>query len=381
MRDFARVPWWLVLLCFALCAVGLAFVHSASFDDDQFGHQAAKQALLDLVGAGAGFLLLWLPYSRIQRSAWPLYGATLGALLLLPVFGSVVNGARRWFALPGFSLQPSELAKLAVIVALAAWLRFRSRARTFEGLLVPGLITAVPAGLVMLQPDLGSSLVFWPILFAVSYAAGASGRSLLLSILLGAGLALLLYAVALQPYQRLRVDTWLDHFSWEAAGGEQTPAMREAIRGPAYQPWQSLVAIGSGGVDGFGYAQGPQNRYAFLPYRSSDYIAAVVAEETGLCGLLGLLGLQLALVVGLFVVALRTRERFGRLVVVGVATWIGAQSLMHVAVCAWFVPATGLPMPFVSAGGSSTVAALLGVALAVRVAARREPVLAGDGYD
>ena len=133
-------------------------------------------------------------------------------------------------------------------------------------------------------------------------------------------------------------------------------------------------------MTGFGIGQGPQNRYDFLPYRSEDYVFAVVGEETGWLGCLGVLGLVGALVFGLLGVAMRTRERFGRLCCVGVATWIGAQSLCHVAVCGWLAPSTGLPMPLLSYGGSSTLATLLGVALCLNVAARREPILAGDGF-
>jgi rod shape determining protein RodA len=392
MPKLARVPWGIALIVAALCLIGIAFVHSASFDDEQFGHQAGKQALLLLIGAGAGGLLLLAPCPRVLRGAWPLYALAVGSLLLLPWLGAVVNGARRWYALPGFSLQPSELAKLAVILALASYLRFRGRARTFEGFVVPALIAGLPAGLVLLQPDLGSALVFAPILVAVCHAAGTPGRTLLVAIAAGGVLLLGAYAFGLHAYQKRRVDTWLQHFAWERLDEvdptlaeperrELREQMREAIRGPAFQPWQSLVAVGSGGLDGFGYAQGPQNRYDFLPYRSSDYVAAVVAEETGFSGMLGLLALHLLLASGLFGVALRTRERGGRLVVVGVATWLASQAAIHVAVCAWFVPAKGLPMPFVSAGGSSSVAALLGIGIALNVAAHREPVLSGDGFD
>jgi rod shape determining protein RodA len=131
---------------------------------------------------------------------------------------------------------------------------------------------------------------------------------------------------------------------------------------------------------GFGVGEGPQNRYDFLPYRSEDYIFAVVAEEIGFVGSMGVMVLYATLVLGLLRIAGRTRERFGRLLCVGVAAWIGSQSLMHAAVCAWLVPSTGVPMPLLSYGGSSVLATLLGVALCCNVSARREPVLAGDGY-
>ena len=138
--------------------------------------------------------------------------------------------------------------------------------------------------------------------------------------------------------------------------------------------------MGSGGMTGFGLGHGPQNRYDFLPYRSEDYIFAVVGEEIGWFGSMGVLGLYATLVIGLLRIAQRTRERFGRLLCVGVAAWIGSQSLIHVAVCGWLVPSTGLPMPLLSYGGSSALATLLAVSLCLNVGARREPVLAGDGF-
>ncbi len=309
-------------------------------------------------------------YARVMRAAWPLSGVAVAGLLLLPVFGVVVNGARRWYRLPGgFAVQPSEFAKLGLIIALASYLRFRHKVKATEGLVVPVLITLLPAALILKQPDLGSSMVLWPVL------------------LIGA-LALVLGYWAMHDYQRTRVDVWWQHFGWqpEIEPGPDPGArdahdrMRDLLRTSAYQPWHTLIAIGSGGWTGFGIGNGPQNVHDFLPYRESDYIFAVVAEETGFAGALLILGLELALALRILHIAARSRERFGRLLAVGVAAYLAAQSLLHVAVCAWAIPATGLPMPLLSNGGSSTLAALLGVALAVSVSARREPVLAADGF-
>ncbi|MEM7205886.1 MAG: FtsW/RodA/SpoVE family cell cycle protein [Planctomycetota bacterium] len=378
VRALARADGWVALLALTVALIGGLFIRSATLEDPRFGSLAAKQALVLLIAAGSGVGLILVPYPRLLRRAWWLYAVALAALLLLPWFGIVINGARRWYRLPGFYVQPSELAKLAVIVALAAWLRFKSKATTLDGLLLPALIAGVPAFLVLRQPDLGSSLVFGPILLAMCFVAGAPLRSLL--VLSGlAAVALVCSYFVLHDYQRTRVDVWLQHFTWtdDNLGRADVQA---ALRGYGFQPWQALIAIGSGGMAGFGLEQGPQNRYGFLPYRFDDYIFAVVCEESGLLGALGLLGLQGCLVAGLLRIAARTRERFGRLLVVGVATYLGTQSLVHAAVCTWLIPATGLPMPLVSYGGSSTLVAVWAVALALNVSARREPVLASDGY-
>ena len=379
LAVLADVPGWPVLGVALLALCSLVFVGSATEDDPQFAGQQSRQALFLLCGAGIGFFVLLVHYVHVLRAAWVFYGLVVLALLGLPFFAPEINGTRRWYAFPGFSVQPSEFAKLAVVLALAALLRFKTRARTFDGLIVPILVASVPALLILRQPDLGSALVFGPVLLAMCYAAGASVRSILLVLAVGVAVGAIAAFTSLHGYQRLRIDVWLDHWTWneENLG---TARVREVLRGPGYQPWQALIALGGGGLTGFGLGAGPQNRYDFLPYRSEDYVFAVVGEETGWLGCVFVLAVVLAVVLGLLAIGMRTRERFGRLVCVGVATWIGAQTLMHVAVCGWLVPAKGLPMPLLSYGGSSTLAALLGIALCLNIGARREPILAGDGY-
>ena len=374
-----RVAPWPLLCTFALALTGLVFIGSATMDDSAFGAQQGRQALFLLCSVGVGFFVLLPHYVHVMRAAWLIYGAVVLALLGLPFFAPELNGSRRWYALPGFSIQPSEFAKLAVVIALAALLRFKQRARTFDGLIVPMIVAGVPAFLILRQPDLGSSLVFAPVLLAMCYAAGTKARSILLVVLVAAAVGVLGYFYFLHGYQRERIDVYLQHWSWTESKLND-PDVRSVLRGPGYQPWQALVALGGGGMTGFGIGDGPQNRYDFLPYRSEDYVIAVVGEETGWLGCLCVLGLVTGLVGGLLHLASCTRERFGRLVCVGVAAWIGAQSLMHVAVCGWLVPSTGLPMPLVSYGGSSTLATVLGIALCLNIGARREPILAADGF-
>ncbi len=374
-----NVPWWVVWFASALGAVGLSFVNSATVGQDTAG-QASKQALFLVAGVLGAVLVFVVPFVRIRRAAWSLYALSVLSLALLPWFGSVLNGARRWFIVFGFGLQPSEFAKCAVVLAVASWLRFRDADRFAVGVAVPLGIAALPVALIVLQPDLGSSLVFWPMVFAMCFAAGARARQLLAVAAAGAGALVLAWWTVLHDYQKTRVAVWLQHFTWDRAAVDGDPAVQSVLQGHGYQPWQSLIAIGSGGWTGFGYMRGPQNRYDFLPYRSGDYVFAVIAEEIGFVGAAGVVVLEMGLVLAILAVAARTRERFGRLVAVGVAAWIGTQSLFHVAVCAWLVPATGLPMPLVSHGGSSTLSVCLGLALVLSLGARRETVLAADGF-
>ncbi|MFY9344786.1 MAG: FtsW/RodA/SpoVE family cell cycle protein [Planctomycetota bacterium] len=379
LAVLANVDARLVLLTAGVCLCGLVFIGSATIDEGAFAGQQGRQALFAVCGLGVGFFVLLPHYVHVLRLSWLLYGACVLALAGLPLLAPEINGARRWYAFPGFSVQPSEFAKLGVVLALAALLRFKSRARTFDGLLVPMAVAAVPALLVAAQPDLGSALVFGPVLLAMCYAAGASGRSIIALVAVGLVVAAFAWVEVLHDYQKERIAVWLQHWTWHD-GNLDTQHVREVLRGPGYQPWQALIAMGAGGWTGFGIGQGPQNRWDFLPYRSEDYLFAVVGEETGWFGCVLVLGLVLLLAHGLLAIAMRTRERFGRLCCVGVATWIGTQALLHVAVCGWLVPATGLPMPLLSYGGSSTMATLLAIAICLNVGARREPILAADGF-
>ena len=379
LRTLDRVDWVLVLLAITLALIGWMFVRSATLTDSRYASLPAKQAVVLCIAGAVALAVVFVPYLKIARYAWLVYGAAIVALLLLPFLGTNVNGATRWFRLPGFAVQPAEVAKLGLILALASYLRFRSKAKTLDGLLVPVVIAGVPALLVLRQPDLGSSLVFWPVLLAMCYAAGVPSRSLL--VLIGAGvLALAAAWFVMHDYQQDRIVAWGQHFLWDEHDPETSKEVREVIRGDGYQPWQALIAIGSGGWSGFGIGEGPQNRYDFLPYRFDDYVFAVIAEETGWLGAVGLLGLYAMMVLGLFGIALRTRERFGRLLVVGVAAYLGTQVLVHAAVCTWLVPATGLPMPLISYGGSGTLVAAVALGLALNVGAHREPVLSSDGF-
>ena len=387
LQRLADVDWWLVLVTVALAVAGLMAIHSATLDDTNFSGHATKQSVYLLIGTCVAAALWLVSLKRLHASVWWIYAAVVVSLLLLPFLGSQLNGARRWYRIPGlFGVQPSEFAKLAVVLALAGWYRLRGPlkegdvgGRRWAPLWGALLLTAVPALLIFRQPDLGSSLVFWPVLFAVSYAAGVPAKRLGWLGLAGLGLFVVAWFLVLHDYQKMRVLVWMQHFTWDAEALGR-PDVQAVLRAEGYQPWQALIAIGSGGWSGFGYLEGPQSRFDFLPYRDGDYVFAVVAEELGLLGswcVLALIAIQIML---LFAAADRTRERFGRLVLVGVGTWIGAQTLMHVAVCTWLAPATGLPMPFVSHGGSSAVALLLAVGVCVNVTSRRSPVLSGDGF-
>ncbi|MEO0480447.1 MAG: FtsW/RodA/SpoVE family cell cycle protein [Planctomycetota bacterium] len=378
--DFLRrAEWWVAVWAIVISAAGYLFIRSATygFDNESL---ATKQVLF--LGAGAAVVLAVLvtPYLKLTRYVWWIYAFSILFLVGLPFLGVRINGAQRWYRILGFGLQPSEFAKVAVILGLAAWFRYRPAQGLRNGLLVPLAIVSLPVLLILKQPDLSSSLVFWPVMLAVCYAAGASIRTLVAFVVVGVLALVLAYFTLMHDYQRARVDVWIDHFSWTKEQVLTDPEVKRQLRVHGYQPWQALIAIGSGGMFGQGYLQGTQSRFDFLPYRSGDYVFAVVCEELGMLGAIAILLAVFALCLAILGVAMRTREPFGRLVAVGIAAWIGAQTIMHVAVCCWFVPATGLPMPLVSHGGSSTLAAAIAIGLVLNISARRPWTLGSTGF-
>jgi cell division protein FtsW (lipid II flippase) len=341
-----------------------------------------RQAIGIAVGLAAGAAFVLVPYKTIVARAYLLYAATLLLLVVVLVAGSQRNNARRWIELPGFEFQPSELMKLALVITLARYIRFRSSYKTFKGLFTPFLLTLVPMGLILIQPDLGTALLFIPILFAMLFSAGARPRHLLLVILLGAAGILPLYQWGLRPYQKERIDGFLVQLgvvSPEGAaksGGDDERKQAVALRLKAmakdenYQLEQSKVAVGAGGFLGAD-EDGAHGQVLYrVPERQTDFVFAAVANRWGFLGGLLLVGLLGWLLVSILAVAARHRDPAGRLLCLGVFAMLAGQALINLAMTVGLMPVTGLTLPFLSYGRSSLVVCILGVALVCNVAAR-----------
>lgn len=371
-EELRELDWQILLPVFVLVGLGVLFIHSATQDEESdFAGQAATQAWFLLPATGVLLLFLLVPYMTLRKWAPLVYAASLGLLLLLPFMGVSLNNARRWLAIGGIQVQPSEFMKLALILLLARWLEPRARPTRWQGLVVPGLLTALPMALILKEPDLSSALVLLPLMFGLSYAAGGRLRWILLTVLAGAALFLALWWLdLLHAYQLDRIRAW-----WE-----QRDMPREMRLGAGYHLHQSKIAIGQGGLWGMGYLQGLQNYFDFLPYRSTDFIFSVIAEETGLLGGALFLFLYSLLIVQLFGIANRTRERFGRLLATGVALLFATQLFMHVGVCTGLMPPTGLTLPLISYGRSSMLTSFAALGLALNVGMRRVRVLTPDAY-
>lgn len=358
-RLIEHFDWLLVCLVLALLGVGLLGVYSATYPGTAHASPlAARQlawAAVGVVGMGLAFAV---DYRRLEQWAYLIYAAALLLLALVPVVGSMSGGVRRWILLGSFSLQPAEFVKIGLLVVLA---RLYHRSEPGDGyrirdIVVPGVFVAVPIMLVLLQPNLGTAVTLGLLFLTLTFAAGIRWRSL--TVLGIAGSSILPFAwTYLKPYQQRRVLSFLQ------------PDLDPL--GAGYHVIQSKVAVGSGMLWGKGFLLGTQTRLDFLPEKHTDFVFAVLAEEWGFVGAVGLLVLYGCLLARLLIIASRARERFGLLLTVGVAGMIFWQLAINVGMNLGLLPVVGVPLPLLSYGGSSLLTTLLALGLALNVSTRR----------
>jgi len=313
-----------------------------------------------------GFVLMLIAmrvdYHHYKRPPviWSLLGVVVVALLAVFLFAKT-NGTRRWIAFEGFSLQPSELAKLAAIIFSAALLERRMhRVNDILYALLPiGLVTAALAGLIVLEPDFGTAVMVVLIVGTIVFAAGLSYRYLLgsLLVLLPAAMVLVLGS----SYRRRRLESFLD--PWKDPMGD------------GFQAIQSLIAVGAGGAFGKGLMEGVQKLF-YIPEPHTDYIFAVIGEELGLIGTTIVLSCFAVIVWRGLRTALVAQDRFGSLLAIGITTMVGLQALINMSVVTALLPPKGIPLPFVSNGGSSLLVNLLGMGILLNISQQSSPVAA-----
>ncbi len=340
----------LVLTIVALLAFGLIMVYSASVVTAYTAYRnqyyyLIRQAAYAVVGLGAMVLLMRLDYHRLRAVSLPglVLSLVLLAVVLLPGLGTEVYGAQRWLRVGGFQLQPSEFAKLGVIVYMAHWFTSkREQVRDFANGFIPFVVLlAVIVALMLKQPDLGTAIVVVTTAVAIFFVAGAHPLQLTLFLLVS-GLALV-PLIRMAPYRMARFLTFLD--PWELPQGN------------GYHVVQALMGFGAGGFSGVGLGVGRQ-KFLYLPFPHTDSIFAVIGEELGLAGTLGLLLLFLFFTYRGLRIAWYAPDQFGRLLATGVTCVIIFQALINMGVLTSSLPFTGITLPFVSAGGSSLISKL-----------------------
>lgn len=362
---------WLVVVVLVLVFVGTFFVFDSSYvkalQSDYAHHDAffylKKQLQWVAAGSVAFFVGSRLGYWRIRRWAPTLLLISVLLLLavLVPSIGKKVEGARRWLQFGPVAFQPSEIAKLALMVFVASYLSFnRKRIRHLQDGFFPILIpVCIVAGLIMLEPDMGTMLAAIGVAVSLLYLGGAKGKHL--AGFLGVGIAAVFLLILIEPYRAERLTVFLH------------PGHDPGNSG--YQVNQGLSALGSGGPFGMGLGES-RSKWLYLPAEHTDFIFAVIGEETGLVGGLGIMGLFLFLVWRGFVAAGKCTNRFGRLLAYGISMTVGVQAMMNIGVVCTVLPATGVPLPLISFGGSSLVLTMF--ALGVLTDITRRPALPWD---
>jgi cell division protein FtsW len=350
----------------ALLALGLVMVYSASQAQANPLAHIRMQLVWCALGLAACGVTAVLDYALLKKLAWPVFiGAlALAACVFVPYIGMKLNGAHRWIRLPGATFQPSELVKIALIIMLA-WYCDRSQRKmdTFKrGIIFPGIIIAFALGIIFVEPDRGTTILLAAVSGMMLLVAGVRLKHFFIPALGGA--AALAVSILRDPMRRNRIAAWLHPVT--------TVQGREHLNDAALQGQQAMIAIGSGGVTGQGLGNGVQ-KLGYVPEIPSDFIFANIGEELGLIGtLFVVLAFLLIAICGIYI-ALNARDNFGCLLASGVTFLISLQAAINIGVVTSVLPNKGLALPFISSGGSSLLAMLIGVGILLSVA-RRAPV-------
>ena len=362
-----QVNWGLVFLITVTASVGFGMLYSAA--NGEFAPWATRQMMRFGVGL---VLMIIVAVSNIHfwlRYAYIIYIASFSSLIFVELFGSVGMGAQRWIDLGFMSLQPSEVMKTAVILALARYF-YASRmedVERFTYLMFPLMLVAAPMAMIVRQPDLGTALLLAVSGVAVFFLAGVR-----LWVFVAAGIAAIgaivpVWHLVLLDYQKARLLTYLRP--------EQDPL------GSGYHVMQSKIALGSGGIFGKGFLAGSQSHLSFLPEKHTDFIFTMLAEEFGMMGGLTLIGLYALLLIYGFAISLRCRHHFGRLLGMGVMTMFFLNFFVNVAMVMGLLPVVGMPLPLVSYGGSAMLTLMFGFGLLLNVYVHRDVYLGPGAAD
>ncbi|MBS4022936.1 MAG: rod shape-determining protein RodA [Dethiobacter sp.] len=363
-RIFRNFDFLLLFTAGAIMMVSLIVISSATLvnptgDPNYF---VKRQAVRFAIGLVVMLVVVSIDYTQFYRFSSYLYVFNLGLLLAVFFVGREGGGAQRWIDLKVFDLQPSEFAKVIIIISLARHLV--SREGNFDSIfsIIPSFMhVALPMALIFLQPDLGTSLVFIAILYGMLFIAGARVRHLLLYAVVGIGVGFPILWSKLKLYQKMRLTVFIN------------PESDPLVYG--YQLIQSMIAIGSGGLRGKGLFEGTQSQLEFLPAQHTDFIFSVLAEEMGFIGGVVLLLLFLLLIYRVIRTASLARDTFGALICIGVASMLTFQVLVNIGMTISIMPVTGLPLPFMSYGGSQVLANLIALGLVLNIGMRRHKLM------
>lgn len=359
-RKRDPVDGTLLTVFIMLLLAGLLVLFSATYYNAQDAGDPFREVRRQMIGIGLGAVAMMvtsrIPY-RFWQDTWVVIGGlTLSALLLIlviiPGVGVYINGSRRWLSIAGMSFQPSELAKIAIVLYMATTLTYRGRKirSLFRGIVPVLLAPGVFFLLILEQPNLSTAGSILIVSFLMILMAGARWQHLLMMLVGGIGLGGF-YAWS-EPYRRDRLLSFTDPFA--------------KMHDEGYQLAQSLIAFGSGGIFGMGLGKGRQ-KYAYLPYPESDFIFAIVGEDFGLAGCVAVIALFTAFMLAGMRIAMKCRDKFGALLAAGITCSISVQAFLNMGVVIGILPTTGLPLPFFSAGGTSISITMAAVGILLNI--------------
>lgn len=344
----------LTVYAILLASTGIVMAYTNSVESGSPLLEAGTTFTRGLMWAGIALVMFVVAtlfdYRWLKTLAWPVYALQLGLLVLTLAIGTGVGGSARWITVGPFTFQFSELAKILMIIVLANYLASREgKLDSLRSILGACILVGPPLLLVMLQPDLGTSLVFGAILAGMLWMSGASMRWL--AILAAAVIAMIpiAWTYVLRDYQKERLTSFL--------------SAEKDLQGAGYQLYQSQIAIGSGGWMGKGLTNGTQAQGDFLPVQTTDFVFAILAEELGFIGAMVLFGLFVLLIWRVMVAGWRSRDPFGTMFAAGLASMILFQLVVNVGMVMGIMPITGIPLPFVTHGGASLVSMAIGLGI------------------
>jgi rod shape determining protein RodA len=357
-RTFRDFDWSLILLTLAICSVGILQVYSATHDSITWRDSWWKQILWVAIGFALMWVVTFIDYHTLLAQTPILYGVAVIGLVSTFVLGHTAYGAKRWVSVAGFKFQPSEFAKLMVVLLVARYLAAKRSDRPLSGhdLLKLGGLVGLPLLLVMTQPDLGTSLTFLPVLGVGVFLAGLRWKyiaAFVLMLAIGGPVAWHF----LKDYQKDRLVTFVD-------------PMHDP-KGAGYQVIQSKIAVGQGGIWGRGVTRGTQTQLRFLPMAPTDFVFSAFAEEHGFVGVVVVLALYFLLLMQIVQNAQMASDRAGLYICMGVAALLLFHVLVNVGMVVGRMPVTGIPLPLMSAGGSNIMSIFIMLGLVNNVRLRR----------
>ena len=359
--------WLLFILSVGLAVFGIIMIYSAT-RTTQSNVNVIVQSAAFVLGCAAMLAVCFFDYEQLQNLIKPIFLFAIAMLVLVLIFGVSGDwGARSWIRFGAIGIQPSEFAKLCFIITLSYHIS-KVQDDINKPLVLLGLLIhlAVMVGLIMLQPDMGSAFVFMFIFICLLFVAKLSYKYIIPALLLGAASLPLIYRYLLSEYQQKRIQVFFN------------PDLEPLGRG--YNVIQSKIAVGSGQLWGKGYLQGTQNQMGYLPAKSTDFIFSVISEELGFIGAAIVVGLLFVLIYKCFKTAKKADNSFGRYICVGVGAMLLFHVFENVGMCIGLMPVTGIPLPFISYGGTSLVVNMTAVGLVLSVAYHNKPRSVFDVY-